>query len=372
MKKVLVRIISLVVILSITAVTVMAVELRIRNVGRFKGVRDNQLTGFGLVVGLKGTGDRTSTVFTNQAIGNMLKRFGISDSAAQIRVRNVAAVMVTAQLPPFAKKGDKIDVVVSSMGDARSLDGGMLLMTTLKGLDENTYAIAQGPLSTGSEVLAGMNAKSKMTTARVPSGALVEREVPVTFVDDKNTMYFLLTIPDFTSAWRITDVINSQFWAQNGPVAAAVDAGTVRIRVPADFQNNYVEFAAAIEGLWVETEEKSFKVVINERTGTVVMGADVTIDTCAVAHGNFNVRVNVSKQVSQPSSFLPGASAMVYEDSSVKVEGGGNQLVTLPQGANVSDLVNALNILGASSQDIITILQAIKAAGSLHAEIEIL
>lgn len=372
MNRIMVKIISLAVILSVTAVSVMAVELRIRNIGRFQGVRDNQLTGFGLVVGLKGTGDRTSTVFTNQAIGNMLKRFGINDSANQIRVRNVAAVMVTAQLPPFAKKGDKIDVTVSSMGDARALDGGVLLMTTLKGLDENIYAIAQGPISTGSEVLAGMQGRQKMTTGRVPNGALVEREVPVTFVDERNTMHFLLTIPDFTSAWRVTDVINSQFWAVNGPIAAAVDAGTVRIRVPVDFQNNYVEFAAAIEGLWVETEEKSYKVVINERTGTVVMGSHVTIDTCAVSHGNFNVRINVSKQVSQPSSFLPGASAMVYEDASVKVEGGGNQLVTLPQGANVSDLVNALNILGASAQDIITILQAIKASGSLRAELEII
>ena len=338
-------------------------------------MRDNQLTGFGLVVGLKGTGDRTSTVFTNQAVANMLKRFGITDPAGQIRVRNVAAVMITANLPPFAKKGDKIDVVVSSMGDARSLEGGVLLQTNLKGLDENTYVIAQGPISTGggTDVSAGALAlRNRMTVGRVPGGGHVEREVPVAFMDDRNEMHLILNTPDFTSAYRITDVINSQFWAQERPIANAIDAATVKIRVPYDFQNNSVEFAAAVEGLWVEPEERSNKVVINERTGTVVMGVDVAIDTCAVAHGSFNVHINVSRQISQPNPFVPGLSAMAYEDSKISVEGGGNQIVTLPQGVNVLELVNALNVLGASPRDIITILQAIKAAGALHAELEIL
>ena len=349
-----------------------AVELRVRDIARFKGVRDNQLTGFGLVVGLKGTGDRKTTVFTNQAIENMLKRFGINDPSSQIRVRNVAAVMVTANLPAFAKKGDKIDVVVSSMGDARSIDGGVLLQTALKGLDDNVYAVAQGPISTGEGALSvsgGNILNTRMTVGRVPNGALVEREVPVNFVDDKYNLFLNLSIPDFTTAYRVIDVINSQFW---GDIANAVDASTIKIHVPFDFQNNLVEFAAAIEGLYVEIEEKSWKVVINERTGTVVMGADVAIDTCAVAHGNYNVNINVTRQLSQPNPFVPGASAMVYSDSKVKVEGGGDQLVTLPQGANVQDLVNALNVLGASPKDIIMILQAIKAAGALHAEIEIM
>jgi len=349
-----------------------AVELRVRDIARFKGVRDNQLTGFGLVVGLKGTGDRKTTVFTNQAIENMLKRFGINDPSSQIRVRNVAAVMVTANLPAFAKKGDKIDVVVSSMGDAISIDGGVLLQTALKGLDDNVYAVAQGPISTGEGALSvsgGNILNTRMTVGRVPNGALVEREVPVNFVDDKYNLFLNLSIPDFTTAYRVIDVINSQFW---GDIANAVDASTIKIHVPFDFQNNLVEFAAAIEGLYVEIEEKSWKVVINERTGTVVMGADVAIDTCAVAHGNYNVNINVTRQLSQPNPFVPGASAMVYSDSKVKVEGGGDQLVTLPQGANVQDLVNALNVLGASPKDIIMILQAIKAAGALHAEIEIM
>ncbi len=356
----------------IIVTSVFSVELRIRDIARFKGIRDNQLTGFGLIVGLKGTGDRKTTIFTNQAIVNMLKRFGINDPVNQIRVRNVAAVMVTANLPAFAKKGDKIDVVVSSMGDARSIDGGVLLQTVLKGIDDNVYAVAQGPVSTGEGALSvngGNIINNRMNVGRVPNGGLVEKEVPVSFVDDKYNMYLLLSISDFTSAYRITDVINSQFW---GDIANAVDASTIKIRVPFDFQNNLVEFAAAIEGLYVEIEEKSWKVVINERTGTVVMGADVAIDTCAVAHGNYNVTINVTRQLSQPNPFLPGASAMVYSDSKVKVEGGGDQLVTLPQGANVQDLVNALNILGASPKDIIMILQAIKAAGALHAEIEIM
>lgn len=365
-------IITVLIIMAITATTLLAVELRVRNVARFKGVRDNQLTGFGLVVGLKGTGDRNTTVFTTQAIVNMLKRFGVADAASQIKVRNVAAVMVTANLPAFAKKGDKLDVVVSSMGDAKSLEGGVLLVTTLKGLDDNIYLAAQGPVSTGDggSAMGSVSAsRSRQTTGRVPNGGLVEKEVPVTFVDEKNNMYLLLNIPDFTSSDRITYAINSQFW---GTIAAAVDASTIKIAVPFDFQNNFVEFAAAVEGLYVETEEVSNKVVINERTGTVVMGADVSIDTCAVSHGNFNVNIAVSKQVSQPNPFVPGASAMVYEDSNIKVEGAGNQLVNLPQGVNVQDLVNALNVLGASPRDIISIIQAIKAANALHAEISIM
>jgi len=366
-------VISLVFIMS-AAVVLEAVELRVRNVARFKGVRDNQLTGFGLVVGLKNTGDRTSTVFTNQAITNMLKRYGMNDGPEQIKVRNVAAVMVTAKLPPFAKKGDKIDVVVSSMGDARSLEGGVLLSTVLKGLDEKVYASAQGPLSTGAGAMitASQSSREKLTVGRVPQGGMVEREVPVTFMDDRNDMYLILNIPDFTSAYRITDVINQQFWARENVIANAIDAATVKIHVPFDFQNNPVEFAAAIEGLYVETEEVSNKIVINERTGTVVMGADVAIDTCAVSHGNFSVNINVTKQVSQPNQFLPGASAMDYDHSEVKVEGGGKQLVGLPQGVNVLDLVDALNVLGASPKDIISIIQAIKAAGAIHAELEIM
>jgi len=363
---------ALALIMAVTASAAFAVELRVRNIAKFKGVRDNQLTGFGLVVGLKGSGDTKTTVFTNQAIVNMLKRYGINDPAGQIKVRNVAAVMVTANLPAFAKKGDKIDVVVSSMGDAKSLDGGVLLQTVLKGLDDQVYSVAQGAVSTGGSdgnVTGISSLRNRQTVGRVPNGGLVEREVPVTFVDERNNMYLQLQIPDFTSAYRITDVINSQFW---GEIASAVDANTIKIKVPFDFQNNYVEFAAAIEGLYVETEERSEKIVINERTGTVVMGEDVSIDGCAVAHGSFNVNINVTKQVSQPNPFVPGASAMVYEESNVKVEGGGNQVVTLPQGANVQDLVNALNVLGASPKDIISILQAIKAANALHADIEIL
>jgi flagellar P-ring protein precursor FlgI len=372
MKKYFRILIAVLIIMAITAEVLLAAELRVRNVARFKGVRDNQLTGFGLVVGLKGTGDRNTTVFTTQAIVNMLKRFGIADAANQITVRNVAAVMVTANLPAFAKKGDKLDVVVSSMGDAQSLNGGVLLVTTMKGLDDSIYVSAQGPVSTGEGGMAVNSIialKSRQTTGRVPSGGLVEKEVPVTFVDEKNNMILIMNIPDFTSSDRITYAINSQFW---GTIASAVDAGTIKIAVPFDFQNNYVEFAAAVEGLYVEMEEVANKVVVNERTGTVVMGSDVAIDTCAVSHGNFNVNIAVTKQISQPNSFVPGASAMVYEDSNIKVEGAGNQLVTLPMGANVQDLVNALNVLGATPMDIISIIQAIKAANALHAEVSIM
>jgi flagellar P-ring protein precursor FlgI len=358
--------------IALAAAVLMAAELEVRNIARFKGVRDNQLTGFGLVVGLKGSGDTKTTVFTNQAIVNMLKRFGVNDPADQIKVRNVGAVMLTANLPAFAKKGDKIDVVVSSMGDAQSIDGGVLLQSTMKGLDDQIYVIAQGPVSTGGpdgNITSLVSMKSRMNVGRVPNGGLVEKEVPVTFVDDKNCMYLQLQISDFTTASRVTDAINGQFW---GNIANAMDANTIKIAVPFDFQNNPVEFAAAVEGLSVQVEERSEKVVVNERTGTVVMGNDVSIDGCAVAHGDFNVNINVTKQISQPNPFVPGASAMVYDDSNIKVEGGGKQLVTLPMGANVQDLVNALNVLGASAKDIISILQAIKAANALHADIEIM
>jgi len=351
---------------------VFGIEYRVRNLATFKGVRDNQLTGFGLVVGLKGTGDRKTTVFTAQAVVNMLKRFGINDPASEIKVRNVASVMVTATLPPFARKGDKIDVVVSSMGDAKALDGGVLLQTTLKGLDDNVYSVAQGPVSTGSGNIDvnGINAlKSKTNVGRVPQGGIVEKEVPVTFVDDKNNVFLQLTNPDFTSASRITDVINNQFW---GEIANSVDAGTIKIRIPMDFQDTPVEFVAAVEGLYVETEEIANKLVINERTGTIVMGQDVAIECFAVSYGNYNVNINVSRQISQPNPFLPGASAMQYSNQNIKVEGGGQQLVTLPQGVSVYELVNALSVLGASPRDIINILQAIKAAGALKANIEMM
>jgi flagellar P-ring protein precursor FlgI len=362
---------AIAVLFAVLVTAVFGAELRVRSIARFKGVRDNQLTGFGLVIGLKETGDRYTTVFTNQATVNMLKRFGINDAATQIKIRNVAAVMVTAQLPAFAKKGDKLDIVVSSMGDAKSLNGGVLLATTLKGLDDKIYVTAQGPVSTGEAPMTTdpNGPTGRLTVGRVPNGGSVEREVPVTFVDDKYDMYLLLSIPDFTTTSRITDVINNQFW---GNIANASDAGTVKIHVPYDFQNNPVEFAAAIEGLSVQIEETADKVVINERTGTVVIGADVAIDTCAVAHGIYNVNINVTKQISQPSQFLPGASAMVYDQSNVKVEGAGNNIVPLPMGTNVLDLVNALNALGASPKDIISILQAIKAAKALHGNLEIM
>jgi flagellar P-ring protein precursor FlgI len=371
-KKELRTIIAAALALLICGASLFGAEKMIRNVARFKGVRDNQITGFGLVVGLKGTGDRTTSVFTSQAIVNMLKRYGVADAVSQMTTRNVAAVMVTANLEAFAKKGSKLDVVVSSMGDAQSLDGGVLLQTTLKGLDDNVYVVAQGPVSTGDSgsamsSIVAMNKRA--TTGRVPNGGLVEKEVPVTIMDDRNNMFLLLDIPDFTSADRIMYAINTQFW---GKIAAADDAGTVKIHVPFDFQNDVVSFAAAVEGLYVEIEEKSNKIVVNERTGTVVMGGDVTIDNVAVAHGNYNVNIAVSKQLSQPNPFVPGASAMEYEDSSIKVEGGGNQLVTMPEGANVQDLVNALNVLGASPKDIISIIQALKAADAIHADLEIM
>jgi flagellar P-ring protein precursor FlgI len=352
--------------------------MHLRDFARPAGERDNQLSGVGLVVGLGGTGDSRASGFTQQAIGNLLANFGISNPESQIRTKNVATVMVQAKLGAYLKDGDHIDVLVSSMGDATSLAGGILIQTPLKAANGMIYAVAQGSISLGEQLggrVGGLLASRGRTTGRIPGGALVENDVPATVVGEENVIKYVLRQPDYTTAARTAMAINETLAAikpDYADSAKAKDASVVEVRIPVDFENYPADFMAAVEQVKVAVEEKANRVVVNERTGTVVMGMNVAIDTVAVAHGNLNVNVQLSSQVSQPAWFAPGQSALYYSNSNMNVKGGGGNLLALPETGNVADLVTVLNLIGASSRDLIAILQAIKEAGALHADLEIL
>ncbi|MEN6412102.1 MAG: flagellar basal body P-ring protein FlgI [Veillonellales bacterium] len=344
---------------------------RIKDIAKVQGVRSNQLVGYGLVVGLAGTGDGTKSVETIQTIANMLKNFGVSVSAVkmqQLQAKNVASVMVTAMLPPFVKPGDTIDITVSSMGDAKSLQGGTLLQTPLKAANGLVYAVAQGAVSTGGFV-AGSGGSSQQknfpTVGTTPNGAIVERDVP-SQLNSGGSINLALNQPDFTTASRICEVLNSQF----GGVATARDPGTVNVVIPPDYSGDIVGFVAALEELPV-TPDSIARVVINERTGTVVMGSNVTIDEVAVAQGGLSIKIGKTIEVSQPAPFSNG-STVVTGQTTVDVQEDKAHVVLLPATANVGDVVNALNAIGATPRDIISILQAIKAAGALHADLQIM
>ncbi|WP_371372217.1 flagellar basal body P-ring protein FlgI [Sporomusa aerivorans] len=346
------------------------VSTRIKDVAKVQGVRGNQLVGYGLIVGLAGTGDSDKSTFTVQSITNMLKSFGVMISTSQLKPKNVAAVMVTANLPPFAKPGDAIDITVSSMGDAKSLAGGTLLQTPLRAANGQVYAVGQGPVSTGGFVVgAGGSSQQKNfpTAGNVPNGALVEREVPMNFTDrDKGRITLSLSQPDFTTANRISEAIDQRF----GQITVAKDPGTVVVSVPYNYNDNLVGFVASIEELAV-TPDTIAKVVINERTGTVVIGSNVTIDQVAVAQGGLTVKIGQTTDVSQPPPFSRG-NTVVTTNTTVQAKEEPAGLITLPASASVGDVVAALNAVGATPRDVISILQAIKAAGALHADLQIM
>ncbi|MDT8903771.1 flagellar basal body P-ring protein FlgI [Anaeroselena agilis] len=355
-------------LLAASAAPALAYGPRIKDVAKLQGVRSNQLVGYGLVVGLAGTGDSDKSTFTVQSIVNMLKNFGITISTSQLKPKNVGAVMVTAQLPPFIKPGDTIDITVSSLGDAKSLQGGTLLQTPLKAANGAVYAVGQGPLSVGGFSAGGGGAsqqKNFPTVGTIPGGAIVERDVPTQF-EAGGSVVFVLNKPDFTTASRISEAVDRRF----GPISRASDAGSVSVFVPLEYTGNLVGFIAALEELPV-TPDSAAKVVVNERTGTVVMGGNVTIDTVAVAQGGLTVRVSSSTEVSQPPPFS-GGSTVVTQNKSVDAKEQQAPLIVLPATANVSDLVSALNAVGATPRDVISILQAIKAAGALHAELQLI
>nr|WP_092071047.1 flagellar basal body P-ring protein FlgI [Dendrosporobacter quercicolus]NSL48463.1 flagellar basal body P-ring protein FlgI [Dendrosporobacter quercicolus DSM 1736]SDM17713.1 flagellar P-ring protein precursor FlgI [Dendrosporobacter quercicolus] len=344
---------------------------RVKDVAKVQGVRSNQLVGYGLVVGLAGTGDSNKIQETIQSIANMLKTFGIVLTAGDIsdlKMKNVAAAVVTAQLPPFAKPGDTIDITVSSIGDAKSLQGGTLIQTPLRAANGQVYAVAQGAVSTGGFAAGGRSGsqqKNFPTVGTTPNGAIVEQDVPMEF-SNEGTIRLSLNQPDFTTASRISNAIDDRF----GGISIARDPGTVEISIPGAYRNNVVGFVAAVEELAVAPDNIA-RVIVNERTGTVVMGGNVAIDEVAVAQGGLNIKITKTTDVSQPPPFSYG-NTETTTNTELDVEEEAGSLIVLPATANVSDVVNSLNAVGATPRDIISILQAIKAAGALHADLQII
>ena len=351
-----------------------SISARVKDVARIVGVRDNELWGYGVVIGLNGTGDRRqSSFFTVQSIQNLLLRQGINLPPAlrgTIDTKNAAAVMVTAKLPPFAKSGTTIDVTVSSLGDALSLAGGTLLLTPLQAADSKIYAVAQGPVSIGgfSVVAPGTGEtvqKNHPTVGRVANGATVEREVTVPL--SRERLSIALLQPDFTSSARLAQTINQGLGAQ---VAQSLDAATVSVAIPPSSQDRLVQFVAEIEQLEVPTDAPA-KVIVNERTGTIIMGSQVRISSVAVSHGNLSIQIKAESQVSQPPGFAPqGAQTVVVPKTETTVKEEKAPLILLKAGASIGDVVQGLNAVGATPRDLIAILQAIKRAGALHAELE--
>lgn len=347
-------------------------EARIKDVARVLGIRDNSLYGYGLVIGLNGTGDKSSSSpFTPQAIASMLLRLGIAVPIERLDGKNVAAVIVTAKLPPFSKPGSTVDVTVSSLGDSSTLQGGTLLLTPLQGPDGRVYALAQGPLSVGGSAAAGASGdtvqKNHPTVGRIPNGAVVEREVPNAL--DPASVTLMLQRPDATTAVRLAEAVNG---AGEGSLARAVDPSTVMVAVPATYQPRLMEFIARIETLKLSVDAPA-RVIINERTGTIVMGSQLRIATVAIAHGNLTIQVKEERQVSQPGAFAPqGAQTVVVPRSTVNIKEEKRQLMLVSEGVSIGDIVQGLNALGVTPRDLISILQAIRAAGALMAELEIM
>ncbi len=341
---------------------------RIKDLAIIAGARDNQLSGFGVVTGLAGDGDK-NPVDTLQAIGNLLQHYGLTIPASTISAKNVAIVMVTADIPAFAKPGSRLDVVVSSMGDAKSLQGGVLIQTMLLGADKKVYALAQGPLSIGglsaSSGGGGGDAsvtKNHPTVGTIINGALVEEEIPATIVSD-NHIELLLRNPDFTSASRMAAVLNGKFPASS----VAVDSSTIRVAIPPSFAESSVDFIAQVESLEV-TPDVPARVIINERTGTIVATARIHISNCAVSHGNVTISISSTPTVSQPGALSQG-STQVVNQSDVKIKEDKGALVPLPELPTVEKVAAALNSLGVTPRDMMSMFEAMKQAGALQAEL---
>ncbi len=342
---------------------------RIKDIVDIKGVRQNHLVGYGLIVGLDGTGDDSDLEFTVQSMASMLEKMGMTVDPEDIDVDNVAAVIVTADLPPFAKEGGRVDVMVSSIGDAENLQGGTLLFTPLRAADGQVYAVAQGPVSTGGFSAGGSGGSVKKnfpTVGRVVNGALIEKEVVTDFAQ-KKSLFLTLHNPDFTTASRVSEAINTALYDH---LAQTLDAGTIEVKISDRYSANIVELITIIEKLGV-TPDLSAKVVINERTGTVVMGENVRISTVAIAHGNLSIQIKESQDVSQPLPFSQGET-VTTPDTEISVTEEKNNLFLVKSGISISDLVRALNALGVSPRDLISIFQAIKAAGAMQATLEII
>ena len=344
--------------------------VQLRDVTEVEGVRDNQLVGYGLIVGLRGTGDRQQTFFTVQTLANAMKRMGVQIAPGQVVVKNVAAVFITATLPPFSRPGMKLDITVSSVGDAKSLEGGVLLMTSLRGPDGQVYAEAQGPLALGgySEGAVGnLRAVNHPTVGRIPEGAIVERESQVD-LSRFTTVSLLLRSPDFTAARDMAEAINQEF---RHTVATTLDNRAVRIDVAESGMASVPLLISRVQGLSIHFHSPA-KVVINERTGTIVMGGNVTLSPVSVLHGSLSIEVETTYTVSQPLPFSSGGTTQPVANTAVAVKDLPAQSIRLENGANVDDLIRGLHAIGATSHDIVAILQAIKASGGLQADLELI
>jgi flagellar P-ring protein FlgI len=366
------RLLSALALLLLSCLPLQSQAMRIKEVAAVQGVRTNQLTGFGLVVGLDGTGDQTGQMpYTTQGMNNYLQQLGLTLPAdAKLQLKNVAAVMVTAQLPPFAQPGQMIDVTVSSVGNAKSLRGGTLITTPLKGVDGEIYALAQGNLLVGGAGASGGGSKvqiNHLSAGRIPGGAQVERTVPTPFAQGP-TIDLGLNAADFQTARRVAEAINRRM---GEGVASAVDGRTVRLVAPSD-PHSRVSFIAEIEEIPMEATIPVAKVIVNSRTGSIVMNQAVTLGPCAVAHGNLSVTISSTPMVSQPNPLSTGGQTVVTEKTDIKITQDGGSLIQMDAAPQLSDLVRMLNGLGATPQDLLAILQAIKAAGAMNAELEVI
>jgi len=354
----------------VSAATTDSNQVLIRDIATISGVRENPLVGYGIVIGLKGTGDRQQTIFTTQTLANVLQRLGVQIPASSVQVRNVASVIVTAALPAFAKPGTTLDVTVSSVGDAKSIEGGVLLLTSLHGADGQVYAEAQGPITLGG-YSAGGGANSKLvnhpTVGRVPEGGIVERDTSVD-LSHLTTLSFLLREPDFTAAQQIESVINGEFGKQ---IASAKDSRRIDVNVAEAGAASVPILISKVQNLGINLRPAA-KVVINERTGTIVMGGDVKLSAVSVLHGDLTVEVTTKFAVSQPEPFSKNGQTRVIPDTDIHAQEGPAKSIQLNEGASVEVLINGLHSIGATAHDIVAILQAIKAAGGLQAELEII
>lgn len=346
-----------------------ASAVRIKDMAAIKGIRENQLVGYGLVVGLNGTGDKSGSRFTIQAMVNMLERMGVRVEPSQISIKNVAAVVVTARLPAFARIGSKLDVVISSLGDAQSLVGGTLLLTPLKGVDGRIYALAQGPLAVGGAGAQGEGAgavKNHLLAARIARGASVERELPMT-LNGRDHLTLTLFNPDFTTAARLSRAVNE---ALGGSFSAPEDSGTITVSVPEPYRGNVALFIADIESVEVSPDTRA-RIVVNEKTGTVVIGENVRISTVAVSHGNLSITVTERPEVVQPQALGEGETVTTPR-TDIEIREQQAKVLVVPSGSTIGELVRALNAIGVTPRDLISIFQSIKAAGALQADLQII
>jgi flagellar P-ring protein precursor FlgI len=350
-----------------------AQPVRVKDVARVQGVTTNQLVGYGIVTGLNQTGDSTSAAFTSKTIQNILQTFGLSTTAQDVRTRDVAAVIVTAALGPFAHSGDNADVTVSAIGDASSLQGGTLVMTELRAANNLVYATAQGPVSVGG-FSAGNNSsgpnsitQNHVTAGRVPQGAVIARDMITSLQQDQGGFSYVLTSPDYRTAAKMAGLLNAHFGAGT---AHALDAETVRVNYPARYVGDPVGFLSDAGDLSLQADQVA-KVVVNERTGTVVMGGDITLAPCAIAHGNLSITISTNNQVIAANPLTTGQPP-VQTNTKITASEGNHKLIYISGAATLAQVVRALNTIGVSPRDLIAIVQALRVSGSLQADVEII